>query len=180
MSSSGIIKADAVLKETGVKKGDTFLDAGCGGGYVAIAASKIVGDEGTVYAADIDEKSISHLKSEIAAKCIPNVTALVADITKRMPLEDGTIDVCLMSNVFHGLVENGEADSSLKEIFRIVKIGGIFTVVEFKKKRSIFGPPFRVKLSPEEVDCIVSPYCFSRRQTAEVSRFHYAVKFVKK
>ncbi|MGZ7049335.1 MAG: class I SAM-dependent methyltransferase, partial [Methanobacterium sp.] len=49
-SSREILDPSMVLKIIGLKKGDVFLDAGSGDGYMSLAASSIVGDEGKVYA----------------------------------------------------------------------------------------------------------------------------------
>jgi tRNA A58 N-methylase Trm61 len=71
-----------------VKPGDVFLDAGCGDGYLSIAASRIVSSSGKVYAADIDEHSISSLKREIEEMGLGNIEAMVADVTKSIPLAE--------------------------------------------------------------------------------------------
>ncbi|BDB99348.1 precorrin-6Y C5,15-methyltransferase (decarboxylating) subunit CbiT [Saccharolobus caldissimus] len=47
------------LSKLRVKKGDIFLDLGCGTGSVTVEASLIVGSEGKVYAIDKDEKAIN-------------------------------------------------------------------------------------------------------------------------
>ena len=180
MSSRGVLDASAILKEAGLKKGDAFLDAGCGDGFISIEAVGIVGPAGKVHAVDIDSRSILKLKAEITKKGIGNIEAVASDITKRIPVSEGSIDVCLMSNVLHGFVENGEAGAVLGEIFRALKSGAIFTVVEFKKKRGLFGPPLRVKLAPEDVETAVRPLGFSRTRIADAGRHHYQITFVKK
>ena len=52
-SSKDILDAEFVLNSIGLKKGDIFLDAGSGDGYMSLAASKIVGEKGKVYAVEI-------------------------------------------------------------------------------------------------------------------------------
>ena len=64
-SSKAFLNAERVLQETGLKSGDKFLDVGCGDGYFSIAAAKIVGNKGKVYALDSYEKSIVALKQQI-------------------------------------------------------------------------------------------------------------------
>lgn len=48
-----------VLSKLRVRKGDIFLDLGCGTGSVTVEASLIVGSGGKVYAIDKDEKAIN-------------------------------------------------------------------------------------------------------------------------
>ena len=50
-----------ILKKTGIKRGKTVLDFGCGSGTYTIPAAKIVGKEGKVYALDKDKKVLDEL-----------------------------------------------------------------------------------------------------------------------
>ena len=84
-SSRDILSADEVLKATGIKEDDKFLDAGCGDGYISIEASSIVGDTGKVYAVDVYPESIKTVLNEIADKKLINMVALEADITRNYP-----------------------------------------------------------------------------------------------
>ena len=44
-----------------------------------------------------------------------------------------SIDLALMSNVLHGFVDGGEVDQVMSNIVNVLKPGGIFAVVEFRK-----------------------------------------------
>ncbi|MBI2850600.1 MAG: class I SAM-dependent methyltransferase [Chloroflexi bacterium] len=178
-STQDLLDAQRVLKVIGLKKGDTFLDAGSGSGYLSVAASEIVGSEGRVYAVDVDKPSIDALKREIDERGIQNLTAIVTDITAKTPLASESIDICLMANALHGFVENNEVEGVLKEISRVLKPGATLAVVEFKKLENIPGPPFPVKLSPEQVTAIIAPYRYRQKEVTEVGAYHYAVTFVK-
>lgn len=180
-SSRGLLDATKVLESLHLRIGDTLLDAGCGDGYFSLAASEFVGGEGRVYAVDNDEAAINILRKEIAKRDLVNIEPIVADITDRIPLLNETIDVTLMANVLHGLVANGEVDSTMKEINRVMKHGGKlleheakFLVVEFKKD-SPMGPPSNVKLSPEQVEDIMARYGFKNAMISEVGPHHYGV-----
>ncbi len=160
-----------------IKEGDTILDAGCGGGFISIAASKLVGESGKVFAVDIDKNSIERLTKEIEMNNIENLESIRADISKNMPLGDNIIDICLMINVFHGLVENGEIEKSLREIKRVVKEGGVFEIIEFKKVDSTPGPPKSVRLSPDEVESLMNEYDFKKQDLFDLGSNHYGILF---
>jgi ubiquinone/menaquinone biosynthesis C-methylase UbiE len=175
MSSKGFLHAGKVLKYIGINEGDRFLDLGCGNGHFSIAASEVVGKDGLVYAFDVDEGSIAQLQREIAEKKITNIEASVVDITKKLPLADESISLAFMSNVLHGLVENGEADSTLNEIARVTTYNGKLAVVEFKKQESPIGPPLSIRLSAEDVETLAKGYGFSKESDQEVGQHHYAI-----
>ena len=178
-SSKGLLGADEVLKATGIKKDDKFLDAGCGDGYISIEASSIVGEEGNVYALDVYPESIKTVLNEINAKNIDNMVAVVADITEEIPLDNESVDIALMANVLHGFVAGNEVDPVIKNIWKVLKLGGIFAVIEFRKVESNRGPPFNVRISPKEVSEILKKYGFDILDSQEIGEYHYIVKAVK-
>jgi ubiquinone/menaquinone biosynthesis C-methylase UbiE len=176
-SSKAFLNAERVLQETGLKNGDKFLDVGCGEGHFSIAASKIVGNKGKVYAIDSYEESIVVLQQQIHWESIGNIEAIVADVTKKMPLPRAIIDVCLMANVVHGFLANGEVPSVMTEIARVMKAGGTLAVVEFQKIAGPPGPPISIRMTPEELEDLISGYGFKKNKVAEVGPFHYAAMF---
>lgn len=178
-STKDILSADKVLSAAGLKSGDVFLDAGCGDGYISIAASPLVGGEGKVYAIDVYPESIEIVKKDVQKKGIKNLEAIIADLTSEIPLIDDSVDLCVMANVLHGFVENGELDKVLPEIKRVIKLGGIFSVVEFKKIEGLQGPPFEVRLNPQDVENVLIKYGFEVTETVEVGKYHYLVNAVK-
>jgi ubiquinone/menaquinone biosynthesis C-methylase UbiE len=178
-STKDILSADKVLSAAGLKSGDVFLDAGCGDGYISIAASPLVEGEGKVYAIDVYPESIEIVKKDVQKKRIKNLEAIIADLTSEIPLIDDSVDLCVMANVLHGFVENGELDKVLPEIKRVIKLGGIFSVVEFKKIEGLQGPPFEVRLNPQDVENVLIKYGFEVTETVEVGKYHYLVNAVK-
>jgi ubiquinone/menaquinone biosynthesis C-methylase UbiE len=179
-SSKGFLDAGKILKDIGVSKGDRFLDLGSGEGYFSLAASQAVGNEGLVYAFDIDGDSIARLKKEMSERKLTNVEASVVDVSQKLPLANESVSLAFVSNVLHGLVANGEADETLKEIARVTAHNGRLAVVEFKKQESPMGPPLSIRLSPEEVEALAEGYGFSKESIQEVGPYHYLIILGKK
>ena len=177
MSSKAFLNAERVLQETGLRSGDIFLDVGCGEGHFSIAASKIVGTKGKGYALDSYEKSIAVLKGQIHREHIGNIEAIVADVTQKMPLPDAIIDVCLMANVMHGFLANGEVPRVMTETARVMKTGSTLVVVEFQKIAGPPGPPISIRMTPEELEALISGYGFKKDRVVEVGPIHYAAMF---
>ncbi len=176
-SSKAYLNAERVLQGTGLKSGDRFLDVGCGEGYFSIAAAKIVGNKGKVYAIDSDKEAIVVLKQQIRSENIINIEAIVADVTQKMPLPKAVIDVCLMANVMHGFQANGEVPGVMTEIAGVMKAGGMLAVVEFQKVAGPPGPPISIRMTPEELKDLVSGYGFKQAKVVDVGPFHYAAMF---
>jgi SAM-dependent methyltransferase len=153
-SSKGFLDSGEILNVIGINKGDRFLDLGSGEGYFSLAASQAVGNEGLVYAFDVDTYSIARLKKEIAERTLTNIEASVVDVSQKLPLANESVNLAFMSNVLHGLAANGEADGTLKEIARVTVRNGMLAIVEFKKQESPVGPPLSIRLSSDEVDAL--------------------------
>ena len=161
-SSFGLIDTVAFFQELGLKKGITFLDVACGRGAYSLAIADIVGENGQVYAVDLWEEGIGILREEAASKGIQNMTTFVSDVAQHMPVEDDSVDVCLMATVLHDLVQEGDVADALKEVGRVLKPNGVFAVVEFKKQDGPPGPPKSIRMRLEDVSALLLKIGFIR------------------
>jgi ubiquinone/menaquinone biosynthesis C-methylase UbiE len=176
-SSFALVDKNKVFGELQLEGGISFLDLGCGRGEYAIIASEIVGNEGVVYGIDLWEEGVNSLQEKASARGSKNVKAMVADAGKRIPLEDTSIDVCFMATVFHDLVLANTAEGALKEVFRVLKEGGVLAILEFKKIDGPPGPPITSRLTPKEVEKRVAPCGFRKELHAEVGAYNYLITF---
>jgi ubiquinone/menaquinone biosynthesis C-methylase UbiE len=179
-SSKEILDASEVIKNVGILPGDIFLDAGCGDGFISLEASKIVGNDGKIFAADVHEISLDILRREIEEKNIVNIEPLLTDITNTIPIDNASIDVYFTANVFHGIVGNDEIDSTMKEIKRVLKDDGVLAIVEFIKVEGTPGPPMDIRLEPQEVMDKISNYGFEKKIVKKTGPYHYLLLASKK
>lgn len=61
-SSATFLDSDEILSDLNLEGNETFMDAGCGDGYIAIKAIEEYLPEGKVYAVDSYDKSIEELE----------------------------------------------------------------------------------------------------------------------
>jgi len=179
-SSFEFVNTDLLITELNIRKGLTFLDLGCGIGDYSILVSDIVSDTGKVFSVDIWEDGIEILKSRINSRKINNIEAFVSDISKKIPLDDNSVDICFMSIVFHGIVQNEQINGTIKELKRVLRPEGRFAVLEFKKIELPIGPPINEKLSSMEIERIITPYSFIVEKDVEIDYYHYLITFISK
>jgi len=103
-SSFDLIDSKKFFGELNLKNGDTLLDIACGRGLYTIATSKAIGVDGILYAIDLWEEGITELQGQASIKGIKNIKAIVSDVSKRIPIESNSVDVCLMATVLDDLV----------------------------------------------------------------------------
>jgi ubiquinone/menaquinone biosynthesis C-methylase UbiE len=176
-SSFQLIDAEKVLEKLHLKKGNILLDLACGQGEYAIECSNIVGEEGLIYAVDLWDENIVQLRKASSVAGIKNIKAIVADVSKVMPIGNDSVDVCLMATVLHDLILEKVADEAIKEVVRVLKPNGLLAIIEFKKIDGPPGPPMKIRLNPNEVESIVRPFGFIKNELKEVGEYNYLMTF---
>ncbi len=99
-------KNQKMLDLGGVREGAQVLDYGCGVGNYTIEAAKIVGESGTVLAADISAKMLRGLEKHINASGLSNISPVL--INSMEDIEASDFDLILLIDVLH-LIEDKTA-----------------------------------------------------------------------
>lgn len=176
-SSFDLIDCEKLLAELPLKEGITLLDVACGAGNYSLTLSKYIGDRGTIYAVDLWQEGINALQEQIIAQGTKNIQANVADVSKKIPVEDNSIDVCLMATVLHDLIQDKTDTGTLKEVQRALKPGGTLAIIEFKKINGRPGPPIEIRLSPDELKIFLEPHGFQVVKTLDIGPYNYLSLF---
>jgi ubiquinone/menaquinone biosynthesis C-methylase UbiE len=179
-SSINLINKDLLFQSLDLKKDTILLDLACGSGNYSIAAAGFIDNSGLIYAVDLWKEGISSLRDYALKNNIPQIRAILADVGKELPIDTGSVDVCLMATVIHDFVRIGSHDTALKETSRVLKSTGRLAAVEFKKMEGPPGPPMEVKLSSEELNGLVGKYGFSQKLVIEIGPYNYLSIFEKK
>ncbi|MDO5859906.1 class I SAM-dependent methyltransferase [Methanobrevibacter sp.] len=152
-SSAYFLDSDEIIKELNLTGDETFMDAGCGDGHNAIKVLEDYNHKGTVYAVDIYDASIEDMESYKRENNVENLINIEADIAKGIPgVEDGSIDVVLLVNVFHGFKASRNLDEAVEELARIVSDDGKIVIMDYKAWDVPKGPPTKMRSSPEELE----------------------------
>lgn len=152
-SSVHFLDSDEIIFELNLKGNETFMDAGCGDGHIAIKVVEEYLPDGTVYAVDVYGASIEDMEAYKAENNVENLINIEADITKGIPgVDDESIDVVLMVNVFHGFRASRTMDEAIDEFARIIKQDGKIAIMDYKAWDVPKGPPTAFRSSPEELE----------------------------
>jgi ubiquinone/menaquinone biosynthesis C-methylase UbiE len=161
----------AILNDLGLKRGQTFVDVGCGDGFFAIPAAEIVGKKGRVFAVDIDEDAIARLMKTAAAKGLENVE------TKVGRAEETVFCSSCADMVFFGIVLH-DFDAPLEVLEnarRMLKAGGQLVDLDWKKQVMQIGPPVHVRFSEQEAEKFIEKQGFRVKKRMEVGPYHYII-----
>lgn len=152
-SSATFLDSDEILAELNLKGDETFLDAGCGDGYISKRAVEKYLPQGKAYAIDAYAESIRELKEYVDENNIQNLIPIEADLTETVQdIGDGSVDVVLMVNVFHGFTDSSQKEDVINELKRITKSDGRIAIMDFKPIENTRGPPLEIRLSHMEVE----------------------------
>jgi len=120
------------LQRAGVKEGDVVLDEGFGMGTSSIAAARLVGPRGKVYALDNEPLHVVILWLRAKMRLLKNLKVFLssADSTR---LPDDSVDVVYISDAFHEFPK----ERTLDELHRVLKPGGILAIWEEHGKKAV-------------------------------------------
>lgn len=124
----------------------TLADLGCGAGYFAIPAAKMIND-GHVYAVDRQQDMVHTTLNRASAEALTNIDGIVASATN-LPIPDASVDAVLMSMMFHHVEEQTQV---LNEVKRVLRPNGILYIVEWDRVETEFGPPMQIRIRPDEL-----------------------------
>ncbi len=110
------------LGEVGLQPGWVVLDFGCGVGSYALAAARLVGTAGRVYAVDVVPARVAQVRDLAARHGLSNLQGIVSDCDTGV--ESGTVDAVLLYDVLHAVTET---EPVLAELARVLKPTGLLS-----------------------------------------------------
>lgn len=141
------LQPEALLRELGLKQGDTIADIGCGPGFFTIPAAQIVGKRGLVLAADVQGEMLTAVKGRVTEQGLTNVRVVKTSETD-VPLPPESCDFVLLAFVLN---EIDQRSRFLHRVARLLKPDARIAVLEWRKEEQIDGPPLEDRISEEEL-----------------------------
>jgi len=92
---------DKMIERSGIKPGMAVLDLGCGSGAFTPFVARVVGEQGKLYAVDIQPAMLKQLERKLAKaenQDIKNIGLKQAS-AYQLPFEDGALDLVYINRV---------------------------------------------------------------------------------
>lgn len=120
------LQIQRVMDLLGIHAGSTVADLGAGSGWFTVRAAARVGDNGIVYAEDINPDAIEYIRNRAAKAHLGNVRTILG--TPDNPkLPPGSIDAVLMLKVYH---EVGNTTALLANLKTALKPGATIGIID--------------------------------------------------
>lgn len=118
-----------IAASIGLEPGQAVADIGAGTGLYTPLLAAAVGETGRVYAVDIVPGFIAHIRDEVAARGLTQVTPVLgSDVSANLP--PGSVDVVFICDTYHHFEDY---DAMLQSIHSALKPGGRLVIVEFER-----------------------------------------------
>jgi ubiquinone/menaquinone biosynthesis C-methylase UbiE len=163
--------AEATLSSIGLRPGFTFADIGCGRGFYALPAARMVGKEGKVYGLDIDAESIADAKEQAAAAGLENLYLTVGRAEETILCKQ-CADIIFIATALHDFRDPSRV---LKNARSMIKPTGRLVDLDWKKEPMDFGPPLRIRLSVQEAADLIEAAGFTVETTQDSGPHRYLI-----
>ncbi len=115
---------------SGVRRGQSVLDLAGGTGDLTAKFSRLVGENGRVVLADINDSMLKMGREKLRNTGVVGNVEYVQANAEALPFPDNTFDCITIS---FGLRNVTDKEKALRSMFRVLKPGGRLLVLEFSK-----------------------------------------------
>lgn len=117
-----------LLEQLDIQSGTTLCDMGCGNGYYTIPMARQTGEDGRVFAVDIQKPMLEMLEEAAVEAGVSNIEMRLGTVVDpRLP--EASIDLMLVVDVYH---EMSHPEEMLAAIRRSLTEDGRLVLVEFR------------------------------------------------
>lgn len=156
----------------------SVADFGSGSGHYVMALSAVVGDNGRVYAIDLQQALLQKVKNMVATENRENVDILWGDIERigGTKLSDGSMDAVVVANT---LFQVEDKETTIIEIRRVLKSGGKVLVVDWSDSFGGMGPQPDDIIVESKTKHLFTEKGFKFEMEFDAGDHHYGLIFLK-
>ncbi len=165
-----------VVLQMGLVEGMRVGDFGAGTGHYSRAMAPIVGHSGKVYAVDIQQDILTHVKRNTHTHHESIITTVWGDIEKvgGTHLRDASLDAVVLANT---LFQVTSRDTLFTELRRVLKPGGKLLVVDWAGSYGGMGPAPEQVISEHKAEDLVIGAGFHKVKSFRAGAHHYGILF---
>jgi ubiquinone/menaquinone biosynthesis C-methylase UbiE len=98
------LQVERVMDLLGIKRGTHVADIGAGSGWFTVRSARRVGNEGLVYAVEINPKYVRHIKRRAKREKLANIRAILGKSDDPL-LPRSSIDAVLLLKTYHEIAQ---------------------------------------------------------------------------
>ena len=122
---------DSIIAGIHLAKGETIADIGCGSGFFTYRFSKMVGNEGKVYALELKDEHIASLNKFLETEHITNVEVVQGhEDVLELPQKVDKMFMCSLYHIMYGVIDDHSRDTYLKSLTQCLKPDGELIIVD--------------------------------------------------
>jgi len=176
--SGGFLHPERIAGEFGVREGMSVADFGSGAGYFTIIMGRMVGENGKVYALDIQETALDNVRVKARAIGIKNIETIRTnlEVVGSSGLPDNSQDAVLLANV---LFQSDKRSDIIREAARVLKEGGQLVLIDWRLGTGGFGPPDDRRTDETAMRTLVTAEKLLFERIIDAGQFHYGMIFKK-
>lgn len=165
-----------IVLQLGLREGMKVADLGAGSGHYARAAAAIVGHSGRVYAVDVQEDVLKHLKLNAHAHHQSIIETVWGNIEAHAGshLKEHSLDAVILANTLFQL-EHKEA--AVAEIQRVLKPGGKLLVIDWAGSYGGIGPSPSHVITEHDAEALFIGAGFHKTKSLRGGPHHYGSMF---
>jgi len=174
---AGFLDTQRIVSELQLSEGMHVGDFGAGSGFFTVEAAKKVGENGRVYAVDVQMGPLEAIQGRAESMGLENVEIVRADLEvlggTNIPAD--ALDVVLLANV---LFQSQLKDKIIAEAYRVLKSGGKLLVIDWLKGGG-GAVPDEMRSDPKAMQAIVTEQGFRLEREVQAGQFYFGQVYIK-
>ena len=120
------LQPERVMDVLGIKEGSKVADIGAGSGWFTVRAARRVGNNGAVYAVEINAEYLKHIEDRAKRENLPNIRAILGKEDDPL-LSANSVDAVLLLKTYHEVAQPVRLLIKVRESMRA---GGLLGIID--------------------------------------------------
>lgn len=151
------LRIDEVIAKLQLKPGTVVADLGAGSGSFSLPFARAVGPTGKVYAVEVDEVMVEHIRRKVAGQRVTNIEAVLGKFADPALPAAADVDVAFLHDVLHHIADRA---GYLKQVPLYLKPAGRIAIIEFHSHTSPHRADPKLHVSKEQARALLNDVGF--------------------